>query len=54
MGTVNHEQETEEKQLTDAVTKVYKNTLGDNAAQLETLQMLSSLEAKMENLFDRK
>jgi len=53
MGTVNHEQETEERQLTDAVTKVYKNTLGDNAAQLETLQMLSSLEAKMENLFDQ-
>merc|ERR1712157_712225 len=38
--------------LTRAVSRVYQNIIGDNAAQIDTIQMLQSLEANMEQLFD--
>merc|ERR1712157_371406 len=52
MGKMSEEQADQEKKLAKNVSDVYQAVVGDNAAQIETIQMLSSLEAKIENLFD--
>lgn len=52
MGKVSEEQEKEQEKLNNKVGDVYKAVIGDNAAGIETIQMLSSLESKMEHLFD--
>lgn len=54
MGNLHDEQTQQQTVLTNAVTKVYNNVIGSNAAQIDTEQMLQSIEAKLNHLFESK
>jgi len=52
MGKLSDEQSDQQAILTKAVSRVYSSVVGDNAAQIDTLQMLTSIEAKLVHLFE--
>jgi len=52
MGNLHDEQTQQQSVLTNAVTKVYNNVIGSNSAQIDTEQMLQSIEAKLNHLFE--
>merc|ERR1712048_478119 len=52
MGNLHDEQTQQQTVLTNAVTKVYNQVIGSNAAQIDTEQMLQSIEAKLNHLFE--
>lgn len=52
MGNLHDEQTAQQTKLTNAVTKVYNHVIGNNAAQIDTEQMLQSIEAKLNHLFE--
>ena len=54
MGNLHDEQTQQQTVLTNAVTKVYNQVIGSNAAQIDTEQMLQSIEAKLNHLFESK
>jgi hypothetical protein len=41
------------KELKEKVEEVYRNCIGDNEANIDTLQMLTNIENKLEELFQR-
>jgi DNA repair ATPase RecN len=41
------------QELKRKVEDVYKNCIGDNEANIDTLQMLTNIENKLEELFQR-